>query len=145
MDKNIFSDLSEEDFTQRFDTEESCLEFLSQAKWPDNSFECKKCGNTNYCKGKTPYSKRCTRCKHDESARVGTIFHGCKIPLTKAFYIAFTVCNANKISSHELSRRLDLRQMTCWKFKKKLSECLSSRTDISEEKKFEISKILLED
>jgi len=145
MNGHIFSDLSEEDFKRKFKTEDDCLRFLAKAKWTDDSFECKKCGNRNFCKGKTPHSRRCTRCKHDESARVGTIFHGCKIPLTKAFYIAFSVCNVNGISSHELSRRLDLRQMTCWKFKKKLTECLSSRTDISEEKKFEISKILLDE
>lgn len=142
MNKRIFQNLSEEEFHDRFKTEDDCLQFLALNKWENDSYTCKKCGNTNYCIGKTPFSRRCTRCKHDESARVDTIFHGCKIPLTKAFYIAFTVCHTTQISSHELSRRLELRQMTCWKFKKKLTECLLNRDDISEDEKTEIKKYL---
>lgn len=134
-------ELSEAEFAVLFAEEERCLEFLAQHKWA-NSFTCRKCGNTNFCDGKKPYSRRCTRCKHDESAKVGTIFEGCRFPLPKAFTIAFSVCNANPDSSHELSRRLDLRQMTCWKFKKKLSQCIASRPDLSEKEKSAIEFIL---
>lgn len=142
MKAHLFRNISEKDFKDKFDTEEKCLEFLANNKWQD-SFVCRKCGNTNFCIGRTPFSRRCTRCKHDESAKVGTIFEGCRFPLPKAFYIAYTVCNAQNISSHELSRRLSLRQMTCWTFKRKLTECIQSRTDITEAQKIDIQKILL--
>lgn len=143
MQQLLFHNISEEEFYEKFASEDKCLDFLAQHKWKDG-FKCRKCSNTNYCKGKTPHSRRCTRCKHDESAKVGTIFSGCRFDITKAFYIAYCVCNAQKISSHELSRRLSLRQMTCWNFKKKLTECVKDRDDLSVEQKIEIEKILLQ-
>jgi len=126
MERVDFDSISEEGFKQLFDTEEKCLEFLANVKWR-NGFACKKCGNGNSCPGKTPHSRRCTRCKHDESARVNTIFEGCRFELTKAFSILFSVCHSRGESSHELSRRLDLRQMTCWAFRKKLHDCMENR------------------
>jgi len=138
-----FKNISDKEFRENFSTQESCLEFLAQQKWGD-SFVCRKCGHTNYCEGKTPFSRRCTKCKHDESAKVGTLFEGCRFPLTKAFYIAYTVCNGATISTHEISRQLELRQMTCWSFKKKLQECVAQNSDISMERKIEIEKILLQ-
>jgi len=114
------------DFEQRFSTDEACLEVLAEEKWSDG-YVCRNCGNTNYCKGKTSFSRRCTRCKHEESAVAHTFLHHCKIPLNKAFRIAFLVCNDPGISSHEISRQIDIRQMTCWKFKKKILDCMEDR------------------
>lgn len=131
-----------EDIQQLTQTEESCLKFLAEYKWKDG-FICKKCGHTNYCEGKKPFSRRCTKCKHDESAQAHTNFHGCKIPLPKAFNIAYTICHSEAISTHELSRKLDLRQMTCWKFKKKITECIDKRTDIPTNEKEKLKAIIL--
>lgn len=137
-----FKNISEEEFQTRFETQAECLEFLAEQKWK-LGFTCKKCGHTNFCEGKTPHSRRCTKCKHDESAKVGTLFEGCRFPLPKAFYIAYIVCNAKDVSTHEISRQLELRQMTCWSFKKKLQECVSESAEVSTERKIEIEKILL--
>jgi hypothetical protein len=105
--------------------EELLLKFLSDQKWKDG-FKCRKCGNENFCKGKKPYSRRCTRCKSEESATAHTIFHRCKISLTEAFALAQMICNEPDISSYEISRKLDKRQMTCWKFKSRMLECLEN-------------------
>ncbi|NCC72101.1 MAG: IS1595 family transposase [Sphingobacteriia bacterium] len=123
---NIFSQLKPFEFDAVFSTDEQCLKYLADEKWKDG-FVCRKCGHTNYCQGKTMYSRRCTRCKTDESATAHTIFHRCKIPLHEAFKIAYLVCGEPDISSYDLSRTLDKRQMTCWKFKKKISECLHTK------------------
>jgi len=114
------------EFESAFSSDEKCLKFLAEQKWKDG-YTCRKCGHTNYCKGKTPFSRRCTRCKSDESATAHTIFHRCKIPLTDAFEIAYTVCKSPDVSSYELSRKLEKRQMTCWKFKKKITECIEKQ------------------
>jgi hypothetical protein len=124
--KDIFSHLKPIEFESAFSEDEKCLKFLAGQKWKDG-FVCRKCGNDNYCQGKTPHSRRCTRCKHDESATAHTIFHRCKIPLNEAFKIAYMVCCQPDISSYDLSRTLEKRQMTCWKFKKKISDCLEKR------------------
>ncbi|MCX6248083.1 MAG: transposase [Bacteroidetes bacterium] len=118
------------DFTririEKFQTDEACLEFISSQKWADG-YTCRKCGHTNFCKGKSPYSRRCTRCKHEESATANTLFHRCHIPISEAFRIAYTVCHDPGVSSYELSRQLERRQMTCWKLKSRLMECLEKR------------------
>lgn len=107
------------------DEESRYFKLLADCKW-SNGFACKKCGNTNYCKGKKPYSRRCTRCKSEESATAHTIFHRCKMPLSDAIALAKIVCEQPSISTYELSRQLEMRQMTCWKFKAKVMECLES-------------------
>lgn len=108
---------------QKVELDEVYLKLLADQKWADG-FACRKCGHTNYCKGKKPYSRRCTRCKTEESATAHTIFHGCKMPLTEAVELAMKVCSNPQVSSYELSRKMDRRQMTCWKFKVKILECL---------------------
>jgi len=123
---NIFSQIGNIDLESAFQNADQCLELLAAEKWKDG-YICRKCGNTNYCSGKTLHSRRCTRCKHDESATANTIFHRCKIPLNEAFKIAYIVCNQPDISTYDISRMLKIRQMTCWKFKKRISECLDKK------------------
>ena len=124
--RSFFREMSQQQFEKYFDTDSTCLEFLAAEKWKDG-FVCRKCGHSNYCKGKKPFSRRCTRCKTEESACSNTIFHKCKFPLTEAFRIAYLVCKNHDISSLKLSDELRLRQMTCWKFKKKIADCISRK------------------
>jgi len=135
-------DLSEEQLKELFRDDEKCLEFLAGIKWSEG-FRCRKCGNENSCAGKSPYSRRCTKCKTEESASAGTIFHNCKFPLSKAFYIAYTVCKGKEdISTYEFARRLSLRQMTCWNFKNKIRNAVQELDTLSEGEKISIRRIL---
>lgn len=118
-----------EEFTVLSSSEESCLKFIAKQKW-EKGFVCRKCGHTNFCQGKTPFSRRCTRCKHDESATAHTIFHRCHIPLTEAFRIVYLVCHDPSVSSWEISRQMELRQMTCWKLKRRLMDCINDRGEV---------------
>jgi hypothetical protein len=136
------SNLTPEKLEELFNSDEKCLEFLAGIKWADG-FVCKKCGNTNYCPGQEPFSRRCTRCKSKETAMNGTIFHGIKFPISKAFYIAFNVCKGNEeISSYEFGRRLSLRQMTCWNFKSRIQHALQEMDSLSAKERSSIEKIL---
>jgi hypothetical protein len=126
------NDLTEARLNELFTENDKCLEFLADLKWADG-FECRKCGNKNYCPGKSSHSRRCTKCKSEESATTGTIFHHCRFDINKAFYIAYSVCKSNSdISSYEFARRLSLRQMTCWKFKDKLKKVIEANGELSE-------------
>jgi len=127
--KNLFKYIDPLRFDETFSTDEACLAFLAEKKWK-KGFQCRKCGNTNYCSGKRPYSRRCTRCKSEESATSHTVFHACKFPLPSAFKLMYKVCHKPDISSYELARILDKRQMTCWKFKKKLMECVEKNNSL---------------
>jgi hypothetical protein len=135
-------ELNGEQLYELFQSDDKCFEFLAELKW-SNGFTCRKCGNTNYCPGKTPHSRRCTRCKTEESATTGTIFHNCKFPVSKAFYIAYTVCKGKEeLSTYEYARRLSLRQMTCWNFKTKIKDALQKIDSLTEGEKISIDKIL---
>ena len=133
-------ELTNEQLNELFTSDEKCYEFLADLKWGDG-FTCRKCGNTNYCAGKTPFSRRCTKCKTEESASAGTIFHNCKFSVSKAFYIAYNVCKGKEdLSTYEYARRLSLRQMTCWNFKTKIRQAMEELG--SAEESVSIKKIL---
>jgi len=135
-------DISEAAIEELFVSDEKCMEFLADLKWADG-FACRKCGNTNFCAGKSSYSRRCTKCKSEESATSGTIFHNCKFPIHKAFIIAYNVCKGKEdVSTYEFARRLALRQMTCWNFKTKIQSALKSIDTLTETEKVAIEKML---
>ena len=139
----IFNEnISPNTIEELFVSDKKCLEFLADLKWADG-FTCRKCGNTNFCAGKSSFSRRCTKCKSEESATSGTIFHNCKFPIHKAFIIAYNVCKGKEdVSTYEFARRLALRQMTCWNFKTKIQSALKSMDSLSENEKIAIEKML---
>jgi hypothetical protein len=62
-----------------------------------------------------------------ESPTAQTLFHKVKFDLLKAFYIVYFVSTNKKgITSTELSRKLNLRQKTCWGFKRKVMKAMES-------------------
>jgi hypothetical protein len=133
-------EISRETAEELFNNSEKVLKFVADIKWKEG-FVCRSCGHTNYCEGKTPSSRRCTRCKKEESATANTIFHNIKFPVNKAFYIAYNVCvGGNEFSSYNFSDQLGLNQMTCWKFKKRIMDCVQKS---GKNKETEISTILL--
>lgn len=125
-----------------FDSSEKVLKFIADIKW-ENGYACRNCGHTNFCEGKSPSSRRCTRCKKEESAAAHTIFHNIKFPINKAFFIAYNVCVlGSDFSSYNYSDQLGLNQMTCWKFRKRITDCVI-RHGNNNNKKIAIQTILM--
>jgi len=103
-------------FNRYFREEEDCYRYLSEVKWSEKGYQCKRCGYTKYGKGEKPYSRRCTKCNYDESPTAGTLFDKCKFSLLIAFHIAFKISTKKKgMSSEELSEEFEIRQML-WKY-----------------------------
>lgn len=97
------------DFQKIFPDSTSCLRYLEQVKW-ENGFACKACDHRKFSKSSKVFHRRCSRCGHVESATAGTIFHGIRLPIEKAFYLSYTVISEHdKLTLDELSRLLDLR------------------------------------
>lgn len=135
-------DISPEFAQELMNDSTKLLKFIADVKW-ENGYQCRSCGHANYCEGKTPSSRRCTRCKKEESATAHTIFHNIKFPINKAFYIAYNVCVlGNEFSSYNFSDQLGLNQMTCWKFRKRILTCMAS---VGESKVSKIQQILMAD
>ena len=121
-----YSSLSIFEFQKRFPNEKSCRNYLSQLKW-ENGFSCKKCNNKTYRMGQKRDERKCNKCDHLESPTSGTLFHKVKFPILKAFYIIYYISTSKKgIASTELSRRLELGQKTCWRFKRKVMKAMES-------------------
>lgn len=121
-----YKSLSIFEFNDRFPDNDACMDYLAQLKWPDG-FVCERCGNKRCCAGSRHYSRQCTKCKYQASPTSGTLFHKVKFPLLKAFYIVYYMSTNKKgIASTELSRKLDLRQKTCWLFQQKVMKAMAS-------------------
>lgn len=121
-----FRSLTLMEFSEKFPNDQACMNYLASLKWP-NGFLCEKCGHNKYCQGKLAQSRQCTRCGYHATPTSGTLFHKMKFSLQKAFYIIyFMSTNKKGISSVELSRKLGLRQKTCWLFRKKVAQAMKS-------------------
>jgi hypothetical protein len=121
-----FRSLTIFEFQRRFPNEEACFLYLAELKWGDG-FCCPQCGHTNFCNGKRKHDRQCTSCHRISSPTSGTLFHKVKFSMLKAFYIVYYVStNTKGISSTELSRKLGLRQKTCWLFKMKVMKAMKS-------------------
>ena len=113
-------------FHKRFVDEASCLYYLSQIKWK-RGYSCRTCGHTNYCYGKSLYSRRCTKCKFDESVKSGTMFDKIKFSMLTCFHIIFKITTKIKgMSALEISHEFETRVMTCWAFKWKVQQAMKS-------------------
>ena len=113
-------------FNKRFKEDIDCYEYLSLIKW-ERGYMCRKCNSDKYCKGKKPFSRRCLKCKYDESPTTNTMFEKLKFPILIAFHIIFKISTKKKgMSSMELSNEFELRQKTCWAFKQKVQQVMKS-------------------
>jgi transposase-like protein len=113
------------EFSKKFSTRENCLLYLSEQKWA-SGYRCKKCQSTEYIPGNTCGARRCKYCKYDESATAGTLFHGVKFPLVKAFHIVYRLSTKKGMSSYELSKEVGVTQKTAWLFGAKVRESMAS-------------------
>lgn len=121
-----FESLTIFDFQEQFPDEKSCMNYLANLKW-SGGFICPQCNNTKHCNGNKEHIRQCTKCNYLASPTSGTLFHKVKFPLLKAFYIVYYISTNKKgISSTELSRKLGLRQKTCWLFKQKVMRAMKS-------------------
>lgn len=135
--------LTSDQLNELFASDDKCLDYLAGVKWA-KGFECRKCNNDNSCEGKVTYSRRCTRCKNEESAIANTLFHNIKFPVSKAFYITYEVCkNPNGISTYDLAVKSGLRQMTCWNFRRKIESKIARLSNLSDNGTISMYDILI--
>ena len=141
--EKMFESLTIFEFQKRFPDDKSCMDYLSELQWA-NGFICPKCGNEKYCKGHKEHLRQCTKCNYLMSPTCGTLFHKMKFSILKAFYIVYYVStNSKGISSTELSRKLGLRQKTCWLFKQKAMQAMKSSGNHKMKGKVEVDETVV--
>ncbi len=99
--------------TTYFNTENKCREAIVQSRWGDDVV-CPYCGQ-HHCHKRADGRFCCSKCNKNFSEKVGTAFENTKIPLRKWFMAMYLISSHKKgISSHQLSRDIDVTQKTAW-------------------------------
>jgi hypothetical protein len=131
-DRALSAEVDFEEFSAAYPDAGSCYEFLSELKWKEG-YQCRRCANQQYAGGKTPFSRRCSKCGYDESVTSYTLYHNTRLPINVAFYMTFLVFSTKgKISSHRLSHLVGIRQSTCWNFMSRIKKAMAERKQSDE-------------
>ena len=140
----MFKGTNSIEFSQYFSDNDICLAYIAEIKWFDGNYKCIKCGHNNYCKGKRKYSRRCTKCKYDESPTSKTMFENIGFDLVKAFHILYRLSVKKKgMSSYELANEFTLSQKTCWKFRNKVQYVMKSSENYPLESNVDVDEFLV--
>jgi transposase len=114
------------DFEHQFPTDDSCLEFLKNARWPKGVY-CPKCQKirTHYkIANRKVYC--CEFCGHSISPTAGTIFHKSDTPLRSWFHAIFLMASTKTgISAKQLERELGVTYKTAWRIFKEVRKLMS--------------------
>lgn len=116
MYTDSFFQLTLDEFLSCYPDEESCILLLTELKW-GKGFQCRKCGHQHYCDGNYRGSRRCTRCKTEETLKAHTIFQNCKLSLHTSMQLMLYAFHHPHSSTSEMCREFGIRQMTCWRIK----------------------------
>lgn len=122
------------DVTAKFKTEDDCLDYLEQIRWPNGEIGCVHCGEigkvskiTREAKGKNKRTRlyQCTACGKQFSATSGTIFHDSHLPLTKWFIAIAIICEGKKgVSACQLQRHIGGSYRTAWYLAHRIREAM---------------------
>jgi Transposase zinc-ribbon domain len=120
----------------KFATDEQCLEYIQQMRWPDGVVRCPLCGNEKIqkverkatSKNKRAWFLLCLEktCHNQFSPTSGTIFHDTHLPLIVWFHAIALVLNAKKgIGAKQLQRDLGIGgYKTAWYLVHRIREAM---------------------
>jgi transposase-like protein len=120
----------------KFASEEHCLEYVEQMKWPDGIIRCPICGGDKVkkvrreaeSKNKRPWFYLCLEksCHQQFSPTAGTLFADSHLPLITWFHAIGLILNAKKgISAAQLQRDLGLGgYKTAWYLLHRIREAM---------------------
>ena len=81
---------------EMFENDEKCLEFLVELKW-HSRFECRKCGNANYCEGKEPFSRAARNVNLRKQLPMGLFFIILSFQSARPFILPIKFARGTKI------------------------------------------------
>lgn len=122
------------DVTEKFKTDDDCLDYIEAMRWPNGEIGCVHCGEigriskfARESKGKNKRTRlyQCLACGKQFSATSGTIFNDTHLPLVKWFMAIALVCGAKKgISALQLKRHLGVNYRTAWHLAHRIREAM---------------------
>ena len=119
-------------FERQFPDEDSCLEFIKQARWPDG-VHCTKCDKVTghyRIKGRKVYS--CEFCGVHVSPTADTIFHKSSTSLKTWFHAMFLMASTRTgISAKQLERETGVTYKTAWRMFTQIRKLMAQEYGIS--------------
>lgn len=113
---------------QHFSDEKVCLEHLENLRWPDGKPSCPHCENEKVYRFKDGKRFKCAKCRKQFTAKVGTIFEGSNLPLSKWFAAIYLATSHKKgISSHQLAKDLSISQKSAWHVLHRIREMVKEK------------------
>ena len=133
---------STKDFERDFPTDDACLEWLLNNRWPDG-VKCDKCGKVtphHRIQGRACYS--CQSCGSHIYPMAGTIFQDTKFDHLKLWFKAVAYMSVTRcgISSRQLSRDIGVTVKTGYRMWKQIRSTLSDDKEIKFVGKVEIDE-----
>ena len=139
----MFKGINAIQFSKQFVDNKACLDYLMEKKW-SGGYKCSWCGCRRSKKGRTSHHLRCKECGYDESVTANTVFHGMKMPIIKAFYMAYRVVAKKKgMSTIELGTEVGVQQKTAWLFKRKVQAVMKEGAKDKLEGAVDIDEMLI--
>lgn len=112
------------EFQRRFSTEEACVGYVLETRWPDG-FRCRWCGSANARLLTTRRVWQCRGCRRQTSLTAGTILERSHLALPTWFAAAYLVTSVKPgISALQLSRQLGISLKTAWLLLHKLRRAM---------------------
>ena len=114
------------DFNAQFPTDEACLAWLVENRWPDgiNCTKCERVTKHHKVTGRPVYA--CDWCGSHVSPMAGTILHKSATSLRSWFYAMFLMANTRcGISAKQLERELGVTYKTAWRIFKQIRAMLA--------------------
>ncbi|HEX9897181.1 MAG TPA: IS1595 family transposase [Dehalococcoidales bacterium] len=114
------------DFDKQFPTDDACLEFLKNARYPQGVF-CEKCNKvTSHYRIPSRKVYSCQFCGTHISPTAGTIFHKSDTPLRSWFHAIFLMASTKTgISAKQLQRELGVTYKTAWRMFNEVRKLMS--------------------
>ncbi len=119
----MFKGVSTKQFDNFFRCEDDCRKYLFDLKWK-RGYSCRRCSHGEYWKGRTRFHTRCKKCDYNESVSANTFFEGIKLPLLKAFKMAFIISAKKGMSSVDLAIEFGINQKSAWLFATKVRKAI---------------------
>jgi len=135
---------------EKFGTDEQCLQYIENMRWPDGIVRCPTCGDKNVAQYVRPiptkrrskqrdpekenkrqwfYICRNADCRQQFSPTAGTIFHDTHLPLIVWFHAIAIMLNAKKgISAKQLQRHLGVNYRTVWYLAHRIRKAMEENT-----------------
>lgn len=127
----MYNEMNLLEFQERFGSEEQCLQYLFEKRWPEG-FVCPRCEGSEYYYHRPRQLYECKQCRYQCSVTAGTIFHRSRVPLRKWFWmILLMVRHKAGYSMLGLQKLLGIGQYrTVWMMGHKIRKAMAERNQL---------------